>query len=258
MATRKRTKKYELSELVDNFGLVDLSEDEFIIDNDSDRESYFSDSEFETETITNAHLQSATANNNPSAVQSAGSTSNFSNSDATRNESMLELSSSDDDSDTAPVSNFVDHNWKAVEATYMSPSDISFSVPSGISNSVTLNNESLPVQFFLLFVTEHIIKIMVTETNRYAEQVIAHSVEICAFTIRRVSVYEENFPAVNVLTFYQLFFGLVMKPKIAGLKRWLDYILNILSDMIHVNTKYTCFLKCNVVIPNHKNTNNTK
>ena len=199
MATRKRTKKYELSELVDNFGLVDLSEDEFIIDNDSDRESYFSDSEFETETITNAHLQSATANNNPSAVQSAGSTSNFSNSDATRNESMLELSSSDDDSDTAPVSNFVDHNWKAVEATYMSPSDISFSVPSGISNSVTLNNESLPVQFFLLFVTEHIIKIMVTETNRYAEQVIAHSVEICAFTIRRVSVYEENFPAVNVL-----------------------------------------------------------
>ena len=28
MATRKRTKKYDLSDLVDNFGLLDLFEDE--------------------------------------------------------------------------------------------------------------------------------------------------------------------------------------------------------------------------------------
>ena len=52
MATRKRTKKYYLSDLVDNFQLVDLSEDELIDDNDSDRESYFSDSEIENDTNT--------------------------------------------------------------------------------------------------------------------------------------------------------------------------------------------------------------
>ena len=43
MATRKRTKKYDLTDEVDNFQLVDLSEDELIDDNDSDRETYFSD-----------------------------------------------------------------------------------------------------------------------------------------------------------------------------------------------------------------------
>ena len=52
---------------------------------------------------------------------------------------MLELSSSDYDSDTASASNFGDHNWKSVESTCTSPSDINFSEPSGLSNSVTLN-----------------------------------------------------------------------------------------------------------------------
>ena len=46
MATRKRTKQYDLSDLVYNFQLVDLSEDELIDDNDSDGKSYFTDSEF--------------------------------------------------------------------------------------------------------------------------------------------------------------------------------------------------------------------
>ena len=43
VATRKRTKKYDMTDEVDNFQLVDLSEDELIDDNDSDRETYFSD-----------------------------------------------------------------------------------------------------------------------------------------------------------------------------------------------------------------------
>ena len=98
---------------------------------------------------------------------------------------MLELFSSDIDSDTASASNFADHKWKSVEPTYTSPSDINFSESSGISDSVTLNKDSLPVQFFLLFVTEHIIKIMVTETNRYAEQIITHSVVTAKSRMRR-------------------------------------------------------------------------
>ena len=111
MATRKRTKKYYLSDLVDNFQFVDLSEDELIDDNDSDRESYFSDSEFEKDTDTVALWQSAaTANTSHDSVQSAGNTSDISTTDATRNESMLELFSSNDDSDTASASNFADHN----------------------------------------------------------------------------------------------------------------------------------------------------
>ena len=111
MATRKRTKKYDLSDLFDNFGLVDLSEDELIDDNNSDTESYFSNSEFENDTNTIAHLQSAaTANTSHNSVQSAGKTSDISTSDTTCNESMLKLFSSDDDFDTASASNFADHN----------------------------------------------------------------------------------------------------------------------------------------------------
>ena len=190
MATRKRTKNYYLSDLLDSFQLVDLSEDELIDDNDSDRESYFSDSEIENDTNTVALWQSAaTANTSHGSVQSAGNTSDasISTTDATRNESLLELLSSDDDSDTASASNIADHNWKSVEPTYTSPSDINFSESSGISDSVTLNKDSLPVQFFLLFVTEHtrIIKIMIAETNRYAEQIIAHSVVTAKSRMRR-------------------------------------------------------------------------
>ena len=129
--------------------MVDLSEDELMDDNDSDGESYFSDSEFENDPNTLGHLQlAATANTSHDYVQSAGNTSNISATDATRNESMLELFSSNNDSDTASASNFADHNWKSVETSYTSPSDIDFSESSGISDSVTLNKESLPVLFF--------------------------------------------------------------------------------------------------------------
>ena len=41
MVTRKRIKKVLFEQLVNNFGLVDLSEHELIDNNDSDRESYF-------------------------------------------------------------------------------------------------------------------------------------------------------------------------------------------------------------------------
>ena len=111
MATRKRTKKYDLSDLGDNFQLVDLSENELIGDNDLDEESYFSDSEFENDTNAVAHLQSAgTVNTSHDSVQSAGNTSDISTTDATRNESMLEMFSSGDDSDTTSASNFADRN----------------------------------------------------------------------------------------------------------------------------------------------------
>ena len=92
-------------------------------------------------------LLASAVNTTHNSVQSDGNSSNISTSDATCNESMLELSSSDDDSDTASASNFTDHNLKSVKPTYTSLSDIN-SKPSGISNSVTLNKESLPVKFF--------------------------------------------------------------------------------------------------------------
>ena len=96
-------------------------------DNGLDRESYFSDSEFENNTNTIAHLQSAaTANTSHDSVQSAGNTSNISTTNAIGNESMMELFSSNDDSDTASTSNFADHNWKSVEPSHTSPSDINF------------------------------------------------------------------------------------------------------------------------------------
>ena len=109
MATRKGTKTYVLSDLVDNCGLVHLSEDKLTDDNDSDTKSCFSDSEFEKDTNTIAHLQPvATVNTSHNTVQSADNTSNISTSDVTFND---------------------------------------FSEPSRTSNSVTLNKESLPVRF---------------------------------------------------------------------------------------------------------------
>ena len=130
--------------MVDKFQLVDLSEDELMDDNGSDRESYCSDSEFENGPKTIAHLQlAATANTSHNSVQSAGNTSNISTTNTTRNESMMELFSGNDDSDTASTSTL-----KSVEPTYTSPSDINFSESGDVSNSVTLNKESLLVQFF--------------------------------------------------------------------------------------------------------------
>ena len=118
-------------------------------DDGSDRESYFSNPEFENDPNTIAHLQSAaTANTSHDSVQSAGNTSDISTTDATRNESMMELFSSNNDSDTASTFNFADYNWKSVEPTYTSPSDINFSESSGVNNFITLNKESLPGQLF--------------------------------------------------------------------------------------------------------------
>ena len=57
MATRKRTKKYDLNNLVDNFRLVDLSKDELIDDNVLNRESYFSGLEFKNDTNTSDGIQ---------------------------------------------------------------------------------------------------------------------------------------------------------------------------------------------------------
>ena len=89
-----------------------------IDDNDSDRESCFNVSEFKNDPNTVAHLQlAATANASHDSVQFAGITSDISTTDATRNESMLELFSSDDDSDTASAFNFADHHRKSVEPT---------------------------------------------------------------------------------------------------------------------------------------------
>ena len=81
--------------------------------------------------------------------------------------------SSDDDDNNNSTINLSDCIWKTIEKTYSPPLDINFSGPSGISSSVTLNKESLPIQFFALFLTDNIMETMVTETNRYAEQVIA-------------------------------------------------------------------------------------
>ena len=84
--------------------------------------------------------------------------------------------SRDDDNNNNSTIHLNDCIWKAVEKTYTLLLDINFSGLSGISSSVTLNKESLPIQFSALFLTDNIIETMVTETNRYAEQVIAASV----------------------------------------------------------------------------------
>ena len=124
MAGRKRTKRYGLEGIVDNGGFLHLSDDELMNDNDSDRDSDFdlSGSEFESDD-SSSHLQPGTASASQNTVSSTRC--------AASNESMLELSSNSDDDDNNPSTsnetNLVDYqNWKSVEQSYTSPSDVIF------------------------------------------------------------------------------------------------------------------------------------
>jgi len=58
--------------------------------------------------------------------------------------------------------------WQPMHSTYVAPSDIAFIASPGMS--FTLPPDAKPIDFFSQFLTEDIVKCMVTETNRYAEQ----------------------------------------------------------------------------------------
>ena len=148
MASKKGSKTFDLCDVVDK---LDLSDDELIDDNDSDRNSDFNLSNFESD-FSDGEQQATTSVNNAS-----GNPKKLV-SDAAGSISMLsEENSSDDDDNNNSTTNLNDCIWKAVEKTYMPPLDINFSGPSGISSSVTLNKKSLPIQFFALFLTGNII-----------------------------------------------------------------------------------------------------
>ena len=79
------------------------------------------------------------------------------------------MHASDDD---APTASSVDDNgqseWISIEESYSPPHDVYFSRGSGVNPAIALNKDSLPMDFFNLFVTDDILKLMVTETKRHA------------------------------------------------------------------------------------------
>jgi len=58
----------------------------------------------------------------------------------------------------------------AVADDYVPHDDLLYSDNPGISSSVSLTTESLPIEFVNLFFTEEIVSKIVTETNMCAEQ----------------------------------------------------------------------------------------
>ena len=201
-ASKKRSNAFDLCDVVDK---LDLSDDELIDNNDSDRNSDFDLSNFESDF--SDEEQQAT-----NSVNNASGNPNKLVSDTAGSISMLSGQNSSDDDDDNSTINLNDCIWKAVEKTYTPPLDINFSGPSGISSSVTLNKESLPIQFFALFLTDNIMQTMVIETNRYAEQVIAASVVKSKSRMKRWAATTMT----EMKKFLGLIFtrGLVKKPRI--------------------------------------------
>ena len=86
------------------------------------------------------------------------------------------MHASDDD---APTASSVDDNgqseWISIEESFSPPRDVHFSGGSGVNPAIALNKDSLPVEFFNLFVTDDILKLMVMETNRHANDLLSKS-----------------------------------------------------------------------------------
>ena len=86
------------------------------------------------------------------------------------------MHASDDD---APTASGVDDNgqseWISIEESYSPPHDVHFSGRSGVNPAIALNKDSLPVEFFNLFVTDDILKLMVMESNRHANDLLSKS-----------------------------------------------------------------------------------
>ena len=152
-------RKYNLVDVVDDTGLLDLSEEVLIDDDDTDRESNFHLSD----TDSSQEETDFEIDNMLIDEPSISGVCNVANSPSPVEQNPL---GSDDDDET---------EWITVDETYSPSSNVQFTGQSGISQDVTLTKESLPIEFFKLFVTQSILRMMVTKTNRYAEQLLAQS-----------------------------------------------------------------------------------
>ena len=163
MASRKR--KYNLVDVVDQIDILNLSDEELMEDDDTDRDSDFQlsdtaaleneDSNLENESMhvqTNEQLTSEPVNDAISPTLEDESSMHASDDDAPT------VSSADDNGQS---------EWIWIEESYSPPHDVHFSGGSDVNPAIALNKDSLPVEFFNLFVIDDILKLMVMETNRY-------------------------------------------------------------------------------------------
>lgn len=64
-------------------------------------------------------------------------------------------------------------SWETVSDTYVQPQDIAFTAASGINTNFPV--DAKPTSIFSQFLTNEVIDLMVTETNRYAKQFLVQS-----------------------------------------------------------------------------------
>jgi len=70
--------------------------------------------------------------------------------------SPAQVNESSDPGDDSATINDEETDWISVKEMYSPPTDIQFTGRGGIREAVTLNKDSLPVEFFNLFVTKNI------------------------------------------------------------------------------------------------------
>lgn len=101
--------------------------------------------------------------------------------------------------------------WQEVTADYV-PYDIAFNAATGITAQSGLSPLSVPIDYFRCFVTDETVELMVTETNRYAQQYL-HNKELKAKSRVR-KWHETNGVEMQKFIGILLQMGLVRKPSI--------------------------------------------
>ena len=144
MASRKRfSVEAVLKEL-------DLSDDNNFSDNDSDRESDIELDDIEPDSDGTEDYEAP--------VVYAGSDSSDSGSGVGATVS------------TPPTQVCAPRVWNVVSNSFQPKMSYQYSHIAGLSNSINITAETSPIDFFKLLLTEEIVELMVTETNRYADQ----------------------------------------------------------------------------------------
>jgi len=144
MASRKRfTKEDVLKQL-------DMSDDDNFTDNDSDRDSDFElgDIERDSDGTEDYDAPVVDAGNDSSELESGVATT----------------------VPTPSIQACAPRVWDAVSSSYMPNISFPYSHTAGLNSSITVTAESSPIDFFNLLLTDEIVELMVSETNRFADQ----------------------------------------------------------------------------------------
>jgi len=146
---RRGKRSFTLAEVISK---LDESDEEVCDDSDTNRDSNYQVSDVERDSDVVSHVSESERESVADAASDAG------------------YSRSDVQQDVASTSTRTE--WVPVTDNYVSLSGMVFTATAGIVQSCDLTADSMPIDFFQLFVTDSLIDLFADETNRYAMQYI--------------------------------------------------------------------------------------